>query len=143
MASAYESPPDRERDATRKVLAECNQKLASHRAALEAGADPSIVTEWIAETQTKRARAEAALSASAREGQSPLTRDEIADLVRKHSDHVAVLAAADRSDKARLYKELGLVLTFNPSTRRVLVEARFDQHSHHVRGLSVGVGRGT
>lgn len=40
------------------TVAQCDAKLASYRAALEAGADPAVVARWIAETQTERHRAE-------------------------------------------------------------------------------------
>ncbi len=37
---------------------ECDAKLAGYRAALEAGADPTLVAGWIAETQAERRLAE-------------------------------------------------------------------------------------
>ncbi|MEV6126238.1 hypothetical protein AB0M05_05330 [Streptomyces violaceusniger] len=57
MAAA--AAPDQEpaAAAARAVIADCDAKLATHRAALEAGADPTLVTQWIAETQTRRVRA--------------------------------------------------------------------------------------
>jgi len=39
------------------VLADCDRKLARHRAALEAGADPQLVAGWMAEVQAGRAAA--------------------------------------------------------------------------------------
>jgi len=45
----------------RRQVAECDRKLARHRAALEAGADPAVVTAWIREVQAARAEAEAQL----------------------------------------------------------------------------------
>ncbi|GAB2660634.1 hypothetical protein GCM10027088_43760 [Nocardia goodfellowii] len=41
-------------DAARKSLAEYDQKLRRHRAALEAGADPVLVTGWIREVRQQR-----------------------------------------------------------------------------------------
>jgi site-specific DNA recombinase len=38
----------------RAQLADCDTKLGRHRAALEAGADPKIVTGWIAEVEAER-----------------------------------------------------------------------------------------
>ncbi|MFE4832076.1 hypothetical protein [Streptomyces sp. NPDC056672] len=52
------------------VVAECDAKLATHRAALEAGADPALITQWITETQAHRARAEAELH-TVTKGQGP------------------------------------------------------------------------
>jgi site-specific DNA recombinase len=39
----------------RREIADCDAKLRQHRAALEAGSDPQIVTGWMAETQAQRA----------------------------------------------------------------------------------------
>jgi hypothetical protein len=57
-AQADEPKPD---DAAQREIAECDAKLRQHRAALEAGADPVLVTSWVNETQAKRAAAEARL----------------------------------------------------------------------------------
>ncbi|OPF81387.1 hypothetical protein VT50_0209960 [Streptomyces antioxidans] len=56
--------------AAHKVIAGCDTKLATHRAALEAGADPTLVIQWITESQACRARAEAELRASSK-GRGP------------------------------------------------------------------------
>ncbi len=50
-----------EGDPLRATVADCDRKLARHRAALEAGADPTVVTQWITQTQAERAMAIAAL----------------------------------------------------------------------------------
>ena len=42
-------------------IADWDASLHQHRAALEAGASPEIVTAWINETQAERAAAEARL----------------------------------------------------------------------------------
>jgi len=42
----------------RREIADCDANLRQHRAALEAGADPAIVTGWMAETQARRTAAE-------------------------------------------------------------------------------------
>jgi site-specific DNA recombinase len=46
-------------DAASKI-AECDQKLARYRAALDAGASPTTVAGWIAETEAEKARYESA-----------------------------------------------------------------------------------
>ncbi|MFD8332956.1 hypothetical protein ACFV42_09895 [Streptomyces solisilvae] len=33
------------------MITDCDTKLATYRAALEAGADPTLVTQWINETR--------------------------------------------------------------------------------------------
>jgi site-specific DNA recombinase len=42
-----------------RTLADCQRKLARHRAALDAGADLATVTEWINHATAERAGAEA------------------------------------------------------------------------------------
>lgn len=50
--------------AAQTITAECDAKLERYRAALDAGANPAVVTSWIAQTQAERARAEADLRAN-------------------------------------------------------------------------------
>ncbi|MEV6371487.1 zinc ribbon domain-containing protein [Micromonospora musae] len=44
--------------AAHATIAECDAKLERYRAALDAGADPSVVSNWIAQTQAERTRAQ-------------------------------------------------------------------------------------
>ena len=46
-----------------RQLAECDRKLASHRAALEAGADPALIAAWTADVQRRRDSISARLQA--------------------------------------------------------------------------------
>lgn len=57
-AQGQEAKPD---EAAQREIADCDAKLRQHRAALEAGADPVLVTGWMSESQAKRALAEAGL----------------------------------------------------------------------------------
>jgi hypothetical protein len=41
-------------EAAHRNLADCDGRLVKHRAALEAGADPTIAAAWIAEVQGER-----------------------------------------------------------------------------------------
>ena len=50
-----------------------------------------------------------------------MTRDELAALVAALGDLVQVIRDADPADKADLYAQLGLILTYRPQKR--LVEA--------------------
>jgi site-specific DNA recombinase len=52
---------DDERDAAKRVLADCDRRLGRYRAALEAGTDPGVVGQWIAEVTAARHAAEATL----------------------------------------------------------------------------------
>ncbi|MFC7306775.1 recombinase family protein [Streptomyces monticola] len=116
--------------AARAMIADCDAKLATHRAALEAGADPKLVTEWMTETQAKRARAEAELRTASRGVDVRMSRDEIARLVRSVSDLGAVIRQAETQDKADIYRELGLALAYIPGRTMVRAEIHLDPHGN-------------
>jgi site-specific DNA recombinase len=119
--------PEQELVATaRVVIADCDAKLATHRAALEAGADPALVTRWISETQARRARAEAELCVSSKGSGARMSRDEIARLARSISDRAAVIQQAEAEDKADIYRQLGLRLTYAPAQATVRAEVTLD-----------------
>lgn len=101
-------------------IAECDRKLAQHRAALEAGADPVLVTQWIAETQTQRVAAQAQLRQAS--GRRRMSKEEIDAVVTALGDLVKVLQEADPVDKADIYPQIGLRLTYRP--QKQLVEAQ-------------------
>ena len=52
-----------------------------------------------------------------------MSRDEIATLVRTLSDAWVTLRDADPADKAEVYRQLGLALTYRPSEKLVEVKA--------------------
>jgi hypothetical protein len=106
----------------RREIAECDAKLRQHRAALEAGADPKIITGWMAETQARQAAAETRM----RPGfQRPrISREEISRHLATMGDVTSALAIASPADKATMYGQLGLSLTYHPSAMRVNVTAR-------------------
>jgi DNA invertase Pin-like site-specific DNA recombinase len=107
-------------DAASKI-AECDQKLAQYRAALDAGASPATVAAWIAETEAEKARYEVGLRQVAR-ARERMTEQEIRSIVDKLADIARVLADADADDKSEIFRRLGLKLTYHPGRR--LVEAR-------------------
>ena len=74
------------------------------------------------ETQAKRAAAEARLKTPTRRRR--MTRDEITSLVKAIGDVMQVLKEADPADKAEIYSQLGLMLTYHPTEKRVAAEAR-------------------
>ncbi|GAB2722964.1 hypothetical protein [Kitasatospora kifunensis] len=127
----------------KKTIKQCDAKLTTHRAALEAGADPVLVTGWITEAQATRARAEAELRAAQSARRAQPTRDDIASLVRANSDLVIILTRTEPAERADLYQKLGLVLTYDSGKQKVLVEMNLNQHLNDPRGVSVGVRGGT
>jgi site-specific DNA recombinase len=107
--------------AARREIAEADRKLARHRAALEAGADPAVVTGWIKDVQTAKAEAESRLRLAGPPPTPNLDRDQLAMMIRAMGDMVKVLADADRARKAKVYAGLGLRLTYYPVQSRVLI----------------------
>ncbi|MGP3938243.1 hypothetical protein [Streptomyces sp. 6N106] len=123
--------PDQEPAAAgaRAVITDCDAKLATHRAALETGVGPALVTQWISETQARRARAEAELRTASKGPGVRMSRDEIARLVRSISDLAAVIQQAEAEDKAKIYRQLGLRLTYVPAQATVRAEVTLDPNN--------------
>lgn len=111
----------------RRVIEEADQALARHRAALEAGADPQLVTRWMAETQARRAEALTKARPAAR--LRKLTKDEIRQLTVDLGDIRQTLINADPADKADVYRQLGLRLVYHPGKQTVRAETNLDPHS--------------
>ena len=141
LADQQDTPePDHEAIRARALLAECNTKLARHRAALEEGADPKIVTGWIAEVELERRRALAVLNQPTPQPAHRMTQEQISDLVTRLGDILTVLHEADPADRAEVYQQLGLRLTYHPAEQKVRVQAQPDADSY---GKMVRVRGGT
>lgn len=61
-----------------------------------------------------------------------LTEDQIAEIVRALGDIQAVIHAADPADKARIYRGLGLRLTYAPGPRVVHAQVTLDSNNRGV-----------
>jgi site-specific DNA recombinase len=123
LAEAQQNPEhDRAAEQARQEIADCDAKLRQHRAALEAGADPAIVTGWMAEVQAQRTLAEARLTKNPKPRR--MTREEIAAMVTALHDIMSVLDKADPADKTEIYGQLGLRLTYQPEEKKVIARAR-------------------
>ncbi|WP_229688234.1 recombinase family protein [Micromonospora yangpuensis] len=107
--------------AARETLATCTTRLDRYRAALDTGADPAVVTRWIADVQAEQVTAEADLRRLT--GRRTMNPDEIRHIVKSLGNITNVLRDADPKDKARIYRELGLTLTYRPTTRIVSAQA--------------------
>jgi hypothetical protein len=98
-------------EAARRKLADSDGRLVKYRAALDNGADPTVVAEWIAEVQGDRLAAERILATSRA---SLLTAEDVREEVEGLGDVVAVLAKAKPTEKAKLYADLGITRTWGP-----------------------------
>lgn len=122
MAGVADEATDAREAGARRKLADCDAKLAKYRSALEAGADPVVVSAWMKEVQGERLRAEQLLGQSV--PGAKLSKSEIKKLVLALHDIAAVLATADPKDRAEVYAELGVSVTYDPVRHLVAVEAR-------------------
>jgi hypothetical protein len=113
-------------EATRRTIAECERKLARHRAALEAGADPALVVAWSREVQRQRTVAKARLAnlTSHHSANRPMSRDDIHAMVDTLGGLLNALRHADPADKTQVYRELGVHLTYNHTEHTILAETR-------------------
>jgi site-specific DNA recombinase len=127
MAEAQKEAPaeqaDHEQADARRIIADCDQRLGRHRAALEAGTDPALIASWSAEVSLTRAAAKARLREP---GARParLTPEEIKAIVEALGSILTVIRDADPLDKAQIYANIGLRLTYQPGTNTVAAEAR-------------------
>jgi site-specific DNA recombinase len=122
-----------QRTAARQQLADCDRRLARYRAALEAGTDPAIVGQWIAEVTATRQAAEAALR-QLETAPEPLSPDAIEAVLKEVGGLVDALEKADPVLRAQLYEELGIKGTYDPHARVVAVRADFRRRTVRVGG---------
>jgi site-specific DNA recombinase len=136
LAHARASPAgdDARLVAARRRLAECDRRLARYREALDAGADPAVITDWIRDVQAERRRIDHGLRQN---GPAVVwSLEDIRRLVESLGDVTRVLQRAEPQKRADLYDSLGLSLTYEPDELKVRVEADL------TRGDKVRVGGG-
>jgi hypothetical protein len=124
-ASGDDHTHDLEREVARRSLAECDQRLARYRAALEAGTDPALIARWTAEVNAQRAMAQQRLRQAA--GTTRMTPAEIPTLVTAIGDLIGVLRTADPADpadKVAVYRHLGLKLTYRQEAHTLRVRSQ-------------------
>jgi hypothetical protein len=117
--------PDTEQEAearqSRDRIRKLDQELDSYRAIVRTEPEAaSAVGKWIAETHQERRRLEALL------GRTPTTKliaEDIKALVASLQDITATLATADPADRAKVYAEMGIDITYHQDGR-VVVESR-------------------
>lgn len=107
---------DQQRDHVHRIVRECDAKLETYRQALEAGTDPALVAGWTADVQARKAEALGRLREH--DHAAPMTRDQLRALIDALGDPRAALRRADPDDKAAVYRQLGLRLTYHPTTTR-------------------------
>lgn len=100
-----------------RQIAECDRKLGQYRVALDEGGSATTIGKWIAETEAERAKH--ALSMRQVIGNGRMTEEEIRSIVDKLASIGEVLSSADPLDKAEIFRQLGLRLTYHPGRQLV------------------------
>ncbi len=126
--------PSPDRDAElRGQIADCDRRIKQYRDALDAGGPVLTLAKWMREVEQERKTYETQLGRTV--AGEKLTNSQTRALIDALGDIVAALADADPNDKAELYRELGVNLTYHHDGR-VDVEVL-------PRGQKVRVGGGT
>ena len=125
LAASQDDAIPREVAALQDEIATCGQKLAQYRKALDSGADPAVVGQWITETQARKLAADARLRAATGTRPAPtrMTKEQIAATVTTIRDLMRALRTAATEDKAEIYAGLNLQLTYQPKERIVSTQA--------------------
>ncbi len=121
-----------------EVFPDDPRSLRRYRAALDGGADPLVVGQWINQATATRKAAEARLAELRRQAGQALNSAQVRRLLAQAGvDTVAGrLATADHDDRARLYQALGIELVYQPAQRLVAASAEPGR-------CTEGVGGGT
>jgi hypothetical protein len=140
IAGASDRPATRstERAAARQLLADCDRRLARYRAALEAGTDPLVVGQWIAEVTAARQAAEASLR-QLDAAPEPLSPEAIRRALEEVGGLATALDGADPVLRAQLYEELGIEGTYDPHARVVAIRADLRRPMVRVGGASATI----
>ena len=125
-ASAAETRTPEQAQA-RQAIKDCERRLDRYQAALEAGADPAVVTQWINEAQRDREAARKkvdALPAATRKKQSPLDAQQIREITERLGDIAQRIRVADTETKGPLYEALGITISYEHAKKTATVRSR-------------------
>jgi site-specific DNA recombinase len=110
---------DAKLEAARRKLADCDASLARHRAALEAGADPTIVAGWMREVSAERAGALVVID-KATSISGEVSEEAVRALIHQVRGALVSLSEASPALRAEVYAGMGLALTYDPGAKKVL-----------------------
>ncbi|MGW2517498.1 hypothetical protein ACWC09_10835 [Streptomyces sp. NPDC001617] len=125
-ASAAETHTPEQAQA-RQALKDCERRLARYQAALEAGADPAVVTQWINQAQTDKEAARKkldALPALTRKKEPPLDAQQIRAITESLGGVAQCIRTAGIEEKGPLYEALGITISYEDATRTATVRSR-------------------
>ncbi|MFB7112523.1 hypothetical protein [Streptomyces sp. NPDC056291] len=111
----------------RQAIKDCERRLTRYQAALEAGADPAVVTQWINDAQQDKEAAQKKLDALptiTRKKESPLDAQQIRKMTESLGDIAQRIHTADADKKGPLYEALGITISYEYDTRTATVRSR-------------------
>ncbi|MHB9854784.1 hypothetical protein [Streptomyces sp. Tue6028] len=111
----------------RQAIKDCERRLALYLAAHEAGADPTVVTQWINHAQRDKEAARKILDtlpAGTRKKEPSLGTPQIRDVTEGPGDIAQRMRTADTEKKAPLYEALGITVSYENATRTATVRSR-------------------
>ncbi|WP_026208075.1 recombinase family protein [Catelliglobosispora koreensis] len=100
-------------------------KMARYKAALDAGADPAVVTKWIKEAQDEFDQQRKTIT---QPKPKEITTDDIRTLINQLGDIAQAIKDAIPEDKWKVYRALDLRLTYAQETQTVLAEIDLGEH---------------
>ncbi|GAA2657773.1 recombinase family protein [Streptomyces vastus] len=116
-----------EQTQARQAIKECERRLARYQAALEAGADPTVVTQWINEAQRDKEAAQRKLDALptvTQKREPQLTAERIHAITERIQDIAQRIQAVDIEKKGPLYEALGITISYEHASRTATVTSR-------------------
>ncbi|MFF3909829.1 recombinase family protein [Streptomyces sp. NPDC001848] len=111
----------------RQTIKDCERRLARYQAALEAGADPAVVTQWINDAQRDKEAAQQkldALPAVTRKKEAPLNAQQIRQITESLGGIAQRIHTASADKKGPLYEALGITISYEHATRTATVRSR-------------------
>ncbi|MCU1377931.1 MAG: Recombinase [Acidimicrobiales bacterium] len=117
------------------AIKECDRKLEHYRAALDAGTDPRVVGQWIAEVTSEKRHAETALRAASADAEAVrMTKAQVREAVEEIGGLVGLLGVSRPKLRTRFYEEIGLTAVYDPHQKVVEATADLGVRISSVRG---------
>jgi site-specific DNA recombinase len=134
LVVAADANPDYDAAAqdARERLQSARQRLAQYRRALDGGADPATVTQWITEAAELERAAASDLQAATATAPPRLTVDDVLATIEELGSLAGVLSTAEPNDRAQLYEALGVATTYDAKARTAVLEVALPRSANNV-----------
>jgi len=129
---------------TQATVADCDARLARYQATLDAGGDPQTIAEWTRQVKAERAAALARdATQTLRNPSRRLTEDDIRALITALGNLRDVIRDAGPAEKAAIYDQLDLKVTFKPGEAKIRAEVTIGPENYVEHAEQCGdTGRG-